>query len=287
MPISGTDVEHPGKVLTSLGFKPRKERGQSFLADKNVARKILESVAADGDFVVEVGPGLGALTFLLEEKAKTLKAVEIDKTLAQYLKGKVWGEGVEIIQGDFLQVEEETFASWYREAGGGIKVVGNLPYSISGPLVFRFVELRDYLSACYVMLQKEVARRMASLPGGKEYGSASVILQAVAGVKVLFSVSRNCFFPVPEVDSSFLEIDFSGASPGEINNFSTFSGLVNAAFSGRRKVIRNSLLRHLGSLGIRGKENLDRLLEDAGISPGDRPERVPVENFITLANLIS
>ncbi len=287
MPTYGTDVEHPSKILTSLNFRPRKERGQSFLADGNIARKIVEQVRPDGEFIVEVGPGLGALTFLLEGRARAIRAVEVDNTLAGYLREKMRGEGVEVIVADFLKLKEEVFASWSREAPGGVKVVGNLPYSISGPLVFRFVELRTYLSSCHVMLQKEVARRLASGPGGKEYGSPSVILQAIAGVKVLFSVSRNCFYPVPEVDSSFLEIDFSAGGEWEIRDFPLFSRLVNAAFSGRRKVIRNALAPHLASLGIRGRDEVERLLEKARISPGDRPERVPVENFVALANLIA
>lgn len=279
-------MEHPAKVLSSLDFTPKKKRGQSFLADPNIARKIVEHAACDDEFIVEVGPGLGALTSMLAGKARAVKAVEIEKTLADYLQDRVRGTGVEVVRGDFLRLKEDIFASWSREAGGKVKIIGNLPYSISGPLIFRFVELREYLKGCYVMLQREVARRIASSPGGREYGVPSVILQAVSRVHILFSVSRNCFYPVPDVDSSFLEIDFAGAGGREIKDFNAFSKMVHAAFSGRRKVIRNALQRHLGSCGVKGKENLDRLFDEAGIRPGDRPERVSVDHFVKLANLI-
>lgn len=279
-------MEHPGKTLSSLKFVPRKERGQNFLADGNIAKKIVEVAVSPDDFVVEVGPGLGALTFLLDGKARSVKAVEIEKILADYLKKEAKGTCVEIVRADFLRLEEDLFASWFREAGGRMKIVGNLPYSISGPLVFRFVALRSYLTGCYVMLQREVARRMASSPGGKEYGASSVILQSVSRVNILFPVSRSCFFPLPDVDSSFLEIDFVGAIRREIKDFSIFSRLVHEAFSGRRKVIRNSLNRYLGSFGVRGKENLDAIFEEAGIRPLDRPETIAVDHFIRLANLV-
>lgn len=279
-------MDHPAKVLAALGFSPRKGLGQNFLADGNIARKIVETAVDEDEWVVEIGPGLGALTFLLEEKAKVVKAIEVDRGLAGYLREHVGKAVVEIVEGDVLKIGEEVFASWSKEAGSRIKIVGNLPYSISGPLIFRLIELRRYLSRCFVMLQREVATRIASPPGGKDYGAISVILQAVGKVEVRFPVSRNCFYPVPEVDSSFVEIDFARGDPFQVDDFHTFTRIVHAAFSGRRKVIRNALVKHLASMGIEGKDRLGELLGAAGIQPGERPERISVEQFVKLANLI-
>jgi 16S rRNA (adenine1518-N6/adenine1519-N6)-dimethyltransferase len=278
-------MEHPSKILASLGIRARKSLGQNFLADGNIAGKIIENSVCPGDFVLEIGPGTGVLTLPASERAAHVMAVEIDPVLAKYLRDNLSRENVEILEMDFLRFDRGRMEPLLSRAGGAVKVVGNLPYSVSGPIVFKLIELRDCISYCYVMLQKEVAGRLASPPGSKEYGALSVILQAVAGVSILFNVSRNSFFPIPEVDSAFLEIDFTRGPVRRIENFRTFVSVVNAAFEKRRKTMKNALKGLLKARGFESDEAMERLFDRAGIDPRKRPERISAGDFINLANL--
>ncbi len=273
---------HPARILEDLGIHPSKSLGQNFLADENIARKIVAHSVTRGAHVVEVGPGLGALTRLILDKAASLHAIEIDGRLARYLENELKGSGLIVLEQDFLDLREGLIEKWVDEGGTSLTLVGNLPYSASGHLVMKFVSFRNHLASCGVMLQKEVARRLASSPGSREYGSLSVILQSVAGVKILFPVSRNSFYPAPEVDSAFIKIDFTPHLPWVIDDFELFKGLVNRAFQMRRKVIRNALKGHFLERG--GEKRLISLLESSGISPRSRPEEIPVDRYVALAN---
>ncbi len=276
---------HPSKLLVALDMKPSKSLGQNFLSDGNIARKIVNSFVHGGDHLVEVGPGLGALTFLMEKRAASVIAVEVDGRLAEYLEREVQRESVRVIKKDFLEMEEQFFEKEMEEKGGPLTLFGNLPYSISGQIVMKIITLRKFFKGGYIMLQREVARRLTSSPGSKEYGALTVLLQGVSRVRLLFPVSKHSFYPVPEVDSSFLEIDFSHALGWTIDNFPLFRMVVNRIFQKRRKMIKNAIGSLSEELGMEQERFLETL-EKEGISPYIRPENVSVERFVALAKAI-
>jgi len=277
-------VEHPSKILRDIGLRPRKSLGQNFLADGNVARKIVSICDVFGKEVLEIGPGLGALTELLIDACTLLVAVEVDPRLADYLRSKLSCDRAKIIHADFLAIDEDELFGFFGGRGEVI-LVGNLPYSISGPLLFRILSLRKRIGRCCIMLQKEVGERLAASPGGKDYGILSVLFQAVGAVRKLFPVKRTCFYPVPEVDSTVLEIVFDAERDGRISDFALFSELVSAAFGKRRKVLKNSLKDFLGRLGVAPEAGWELLLA-AGVDPGARAEEVPVERYVELAEVL-
>lgn len=276
---------HPSKLLVLLDMKPSKSRGQNFLSDGNIARKIVDSYVQEEDHLIEVGPGLGALTFLMEKRAASLIAVEVDRRLSGYLKRELREESVRVIEGDFLELKEHFFEKEMKQKGGPLTLFGNLPYSISGQIVMRLITLRRCIKRGYIMLQREVGRRLTSSPRSKEYGAMTVLLQGVSRVRLLFPVSKQSFFPVPEVDSSFLEIDFSHPPEWTIDNFPLFRMVVNRIFQKRRKMIKNGVRSLSEEWGMEQKRIFD-ILEREGISPRARPEEVDVERFVALANAI-
>jgi 16S rRNA (adenine1518-N6/adenine1519-N6)-dimethyltransferase len=226
---------------------------------------------------LEIGPGLGALTSLLAAAEERTVAVEFDRRLAAYLRDRFAGSAVEVVEADFLSVTEE---EWRRRFPGGGTVVGNLPYSLSSPIVLRLMDLRERFPRAVLMLQKEVVERLCAPPGGKEYGILSVYLSVLADAHPEFFVRRTCFTPAPEVDSAVLSIRFRQGIPDPlVRNLHT---VVRAAFARRRKTLKNAPVQ----LFAGGTAEWLDLLARAGIDPSARAEAVPPDRYLLLARAI-
>jgi len=257
--------------------RPRKRFGQNFLVSPGVIRKIVDAIAPrSGDTVVEIGPGLGALTGPLLEWIDHLHVVEIDRDLIERLRTHFAPERLTIHAGDALEFD---FGALKGE--GPLKIVGNLPYNISSPLLFHLAEVADKVSEMHFMLQKEVVDRMVAAPGSGEFGRLSVMLQYRFHMERLFIVPPGAFDPPPKVDSAIVRMiprDFRKLGAGETaQDRELFGRLVTAAFSQRRKMLRNTL-REFGG---------EALLEQQGIAPTARAETLPVEAYVRLSNALS
>ncbi len=249
----------------------RKRFGQHFLHDPGVIRRIIDAVApVAGERIVEVGPGRGALTWGLLERVQRLDVIEIDRDLAQSLKADPRAKNgltvhvEDVLDTDFIRL---------RGAGGPLRIVGNLPYNISTPLLFRLLNQRAALSDMYFMLQKEVVDRMAAQPGTKDYGRLTVMLAAVTEVEALFDVGPGAFQPRPKVWSAIVRLRPTERPRFDMGRDGVFKTLVTAAFSHRRKTLRNSLKGLLTSQDI----------ESCGIDPQLRPETLAAAQFGLLA----
>ena len=226
------------EALAAAGLRPRKRWGQHFLCDPAVAQRIVDAAALGPDSVVlEIGPGLGALTDELAARAARLYLVEIDRGLTARLAARYAERPhVRVLQGDVLTLPLDELV-----AEPSATVVANLPYNISTPVVFRLLELRRRFPRAILTLQREVAVRLASPPGRATYGVTSVLVQAFAEVRLRFAVSRRSFFPRPQIDSTVVELAWTAAPRVEIGDVRLFTSVVRAAFGQRRKMLRNAL----------------------------------------------
>ena len=258
-------------------FCPSKKLGQNFLKDKNIINKI--SLSADlrsDDIVIEIGPGFGSLTEILIEKSKFVYAIEKDARLANKLKDNFKDvKNIEIINGDVLSI---SFSSFYKSKK--LKMVANLPYVISTPILFKLIEEKEFFSKIVIMLQKEVGERIIAKNSTKNYGSLSVMIQTHFIPKIYFKVSRNVFYPKPKVESVVLGLEPQFVNDKEIINQSLYEKTVRTAFSSRRKMIANSLSQTFG------KEITNKSLEKTGIGRKLRAENLTVNEFILLSNTI-
>jgi 16S rRNA (adenine1518-N6/adenine1519-N6)-dimethyltransferase len=277
MPPRDFPADHPRRLLAELGLFPRKKLGQTFLHDQNIARKIVAVALEMGPPFLEIGPGLGALTSLLAAGEAETVAVEVDRTLAGYLRGRFSGSTVEVVEGDFLSVPE---AEWRRRFPGGGTIVGNLPYSLSSPIVLRLIALRELFPRSVIMLQKEMADRLCATRGGKEYGTLSVYFSVLTETRRECIARRTCFTPAPEVDSAVVSARFRPGIPDSlVRNLQT---VVRAAFARRRKTLRNAPVPFLPG----GAKHWLDLLSRVGIDPSARAEAVPPEKYLLLAHAI-
>ncbi len=251
------------------GHRARKRFGQHFLTDPGVIDEIIRSIhATKDDIVVEIGPGQGAITESLAANAGHLHAIELDRDLVARLRRRYDGSAsVTIHEADALSFDFSTL-------GGKLRIVGNLPYNISTPLLFHLLQYRDRILDMHFMLQKEVVDRMAAGPGSKAYGRLSIMLGCHLRVESLFDVEPTAFDPPPKVMSAMVRLDPLAPDTFDIRNEASLSRLVTKAFMQRRKTIRNSLRKDV--------EPAD--LEAVGIDPGSRPEQVSIEQYIALSN---
>jgi 16S rRNA (adenine1518-N6/adenine1519-N6)-dimethyltransferase len=248
--------------------RPRKRFGQNFLHDPRVLERILAAIgAAPGDHVVEIGPGRGALTGPLLQRVRRLDVIEVDRDLAASLAEALPDPRLHIHEGDALRFD---FAS----LGSDLRLVGNLPYNISTPLLFHLLDYSDHFRDLHVMLQKEVVDRMAAAPGSRDYGRLTVSLGARCRVERLFVIRPGAFTPPPRVDSAFARLLPDPARRARLVSEAVFDRVVSQAFSMRRKRLANSLR------GLVDADELSRL----GVDPGCRPETLGVEAFVRIAN---
>ncbi|HEX5056994.1 MAG TPA: 16S rRNA (adenine(1518)-N(6)/adenine(1519)-N(6))-dimethyltransferase RsmA [Gammaproteobacteria bacterium] len=258
--------------MADYKHKARKRFGQNFLTDKNIVGKIVMSISPQpGDNLVEIGPGLGALTRPLLAKAKRLQAVELDRDLIPRLRESCRDAGELLIhEADALEFDFSTLA----EPARPLRLVGNLPYNISTPLLFHLIGFIAAIRDMHFMLQKEVVDRMAAEPDTDDYGRLSVMLQYHCAVEPLFTVPPGAFNPRPKVDSRIVRLLPHPAPPSPVENYADFSALVKQAFSQRRKTLRNNL-----------KPILDAdIIAALGIDPGTRAETLSLADFAKLAN---
>ena len=246
--------------------------GQNFLFDPGILRKIVNcGDISDSETVVEIGPGLGTLTRFISKRAKRVIAIEFDKKLIGRLTENLSDlSNVEIITGDALKYP-------FDNISGRFKVVANIPYYITTPLIFKLLEFREKISTMTLLLQKEVARRMAAPPGSKEYGVLSISIQFYTKPEIRFIVSRKAFSPPPSVDSAVVHFDIPVKPIYITSDVSFFFAVVKSAFMQRRKMLSNSLSKFNGIM-----EGLD----EAGIDRKKRPEELSIEDFIKLADAL-
>jgi 16S rRNA (adenine1518-N6/adenine1519-N6)-dimethyltransferase len=265
-------------MLAKYGLAPSKQRGQNFLSDANVTRKVVSAAAlSPDDVVVEVGPGFGALTFGLAEAAAHVVAVELDSGIARAFREE-YGEpeGITLVEADILHFDLQGAAAEHR--ANKLVVVGNIPYNVTSPLVRRLVDERECVARCLLMVQSEVGERIASEPGDSDYSGLSVVTRYHARVRRLFTVRKTCFHPRPKVDSGVIEI-VPASDLDRRSDPDTFESVVHAAFGKRRKMLRQSLADLMDARGLTASD-----LEDAsGIALSRRGETLSVEEFDDLA----
>jgi 16S rRNA (adenine1518-N6/adenine1519-N6)-dimethyltransferase len=251
--------------------RPRKRFGQHFLTDPSVIDSIISTVAPrEDDVIVEIGPGQGAITRSLAARARSLHAVELDRDLAARLKREFdAGSNVTVHDADALKFD-------FSALGQSLRVVGNLPYNISTPLLFHLLRYRDYIVDMHFMLQKEVVDRMAAVPGSRTYGRLSIMLGCYFQIDALFDVDRLAFEPPPDVTSAVVRLAPLPTGSYVIENEEHLSKLVAQAFSQRRKTIRNALRKVTDAA----------TLESVGIDPGLRPEAISIADYVRLANTL-
>ncbi|HYZ88676.1 MAG TPA: 16S rRNA (adenine(1518)-N(6)/adenine(1519)-N(6))-dimethyltransferase RsmA [Myxococcales bacterium] len=254
----------PSELLRRHGLRPKKEWGQNFLGDP----RILDALAAlaelrPGETVVELGAGLGHLTRALAATGARVVAVERDRELVPILKSEV--PGIEIAEAD-----AKSFDLLAVARGGRVVVCGNLPYHLSSPILFHLMDQRAAVRRAVLLLQREVAERVAASPGGRDYGVLSVLLQHVADARIGLRVDRHAFTPPPDVESSALVLDFLATPRVEVRDERRFRALVKAAFAQRRKTLWNALKSVPGARDA---------LERAGIDPQRRGETLSVAEF--------
>jgi 16S rRNA (adenine1518-N6/adenine1519-N6)-dimethyltransferase len=272
----------PQEYFRGRGLSPRKRFGQHFLTQAATAERIVEAAGlCSADVVVEVGPGLGALTRFILPKVRQLHLVELDRDLAAFLEAHLPATDGRafVCQQDILTFD---FCDLARREGEQLLVLGNLPYNISSPLVFRLLEARDCLKRAVLMVQKEVGERLAASPGSKEYGVLSVLLGVYARVKPLFLVGPRQFYPPPEVESLVVSIDFSDPTGAEAPSFRFLREVVNISFQQRRKILLNSLKGLAGASATL----LQEAFQTSGIDPKRRPETLHPEEFVCLARVL-
>ena len=260
--------------------RPRQRFAQHFLVARGVIKAIAKLVCpAAGEVVVEIGPGRGALTEVLLASVDRLVAVEIDRDLVVLLRTRQSADKLHLIEGDILQVD---LGEVLRDEGGRrLLMVGNLPYNITAPLLFHLLAHADCISRAIVMVQREVAQRLVASPGSKDYSLLSVLVAMRAEVELRLQVGRDCFRPVPAVDSSVVELRFAPKPRYAVEDADCFDRLVRRAFGQRRKMLRNSLL---GLNPGGGRSWLAELGQQAGIELTRRPEELSIEEFVRLSD---
>lgn len=272
------------EILSRYNIRLTKSLGQNLLTDANIIRKITEAgELTPEDLVVEVGPGIGALTVSLAKQAGKVIAVEIDKNLIPALHETTGPyPNITVIHEDILKADVHSMLQGWN---GRVKIISNLPYYITTPVVMMFLESNLPIERMVLMVQKEVAQRMAAKPGTKDYGALSVGVQVAGTPRVLFQVSKNCFIPKPDVDSSVLRIVLENRLLQEIKDRKVFYNCVRAAFSQRRKTLINALS---GAPNFRlDKETVKALIDRMGLKEMIRGEELSVQQFITLSNLMA
>lgn len=265
--------------LTEYGVRPRKRWGQNFLIRDQIAERIVDaSRVQDDQVVVEIGPGTGALTGHLAARARKVVAIEKDRRLAALLRDDLgdWSK-IKILESDFLEVDLNALA--LEEDVESLTIVGNIPYSITTPILTRLIESRDVLESALVLVQREYALRLAAAAGTPDYGSLTVYARFFLTLDPLFVVPPSAFWPRPEVESRLIRIRFRRRPPIHIPDETRFFALVRAGFGQRRKTLANALAdAYDGDKPLAG-----RVLKAAGIAPGRRGETLDLEEFGQLA----
>jgi len=269
-------LESIRRQLRNLQILPKKRLGQHFVIDARILQRIVDNADLQSDdIVVEIGAGNGGLTAPLAQKAEKVYALEIDSALIPILQAQFAGnERVEIIPGDALQFD---YAAVHCRFGRRLKIVANLPYEISTPILFRFFEERECFSLLVLMLQKEVARRLVASPGSKEYGPLSIWNRLYTETRLLFPVPPQAFHPEPKVASAVVRFEFLSQPRIAVADPENLRRVIRSAFTYRRKMLGNAL--RLGDFSRFPLEKIQEALRQAGIDPRVRGEKLSLEEF--------
>lgn len=262
--------------LNDLGIQPKKGLSQNFLIDGNIIRKIVKTAqVSSGDLVLEIGPGPGSLTeALLETKARVI-AVEKDNVLADKLKRLQNNENqLEILCDDILNVNIPEILKSRLQQGQKAKVIANLPYHLTSLILTHVVQMHEVIESMTVMVQDEVARRMTAVAGNKDFGSLTLFLNYYSQSEYGFKVSKNCFFPVPKVESAIVNLRLR--EPPQLSNKEHFFEMTRTAFMHRRKMLKASLRE------LYGPQQVEEALSQLHLDPKSRPENLSLQNFIDL-----
>ena len=270
------------EIKDKYGFRLSKSLGQNFLTDKNIIDEIIESAQiGPEDLVMEIGPGMGVITMEAAEKAKKVIAVEIDKNLIPILKETLKDyDNVEIINKDILKTDVNGLIDGCKEKFAGVKILGNLPYYITTPIIMKLLEDGVKADSITIMMQKEVADRIKALPETKAYGALSVAVQYYCTAEAVVNVPKEVFMPQPKVDSTVLRLCIRKEKPVILEDRDMFFRCVKAGFGQRHETLLNSLM------GIEGitKEEVKEALDAAGIDSARRAETLDLEEFAKLSN---
>ncbi|MBN1827978.1 MAG: ribosomal RNA small subunit methyltransferase A [Deltaproteobacteria bacterium] len=274
-------MNSPIKTLAKYGVRPRKKYGQNFLIDMNVIRRIVEAAdLTERDTVVEIGAGIGVMTGMIADRAGKVVAVDVDPPMIEILREELKDRrNVEIIQADILRFD---FAG-VPKGNGRLIVMGNIPYNISTPILFRLFDFRRFITSMALMFQREVAERIVAPPGVKAYGILSVMSAFVAEPMKIISAPAACFTPRPNVDSMVVKLLFKKEAVSD-GTYMLFNRIVRKAFGKRRKTVVNSLKddNDLLSTGL----SVPDILRMAGIDGRRRPESLSWKDFLRIATLV-
>ncbi len=262
--------------------KPKKSLGQNFLTDKNIQKKIIHACNLRAeDIILEIGAGCGDLTVELARVSGKVYALEIDNRLYPILDKQLIGlTNGEVIKADILKFDIEKFLL-DNKIKKKIKVIGNIPYNISSPIIQRLIQYRGCIDVIFITVQKEFAKRVTALPGSKDYGSFSCFVQYYLEPKIIFDIKRNSFRPAPKVDSCFLALRKRLKPRVLVKDEEAFFKLIRAAFNQRRKTLRNSLE------GFAAQEKLGAFFSQTGIDKNVRPEDLSLEEFADLMRVLN
>ncbi len=268
--------EETRMLLNQYGLKANKRLGQNFLINGEIIEEIVEkSDITENDVVIEIGPGLGSLTKELMKKAKKVYAIELDPNMVDVLKGRFMNDNLEIIYGDVLKVDLNEIINKYES----VKVVANLPYYITTPILMKLLEEKYSLKSITVMVQKEVGERICSKPGTKDYGAITITVQYYSNPNIIIDVPKENFLPSPEVDSCVIKLDVLEKPSVEVKNEKIFFELIRNGFNHRRKTITNSLI----SSNI-NKEKLIEILNELKLDSKLRAENLSINDYANIAN---
>lgn len=272
------------EVVQKYNFKFSKSLGQNFLIDSNIIDKILVGARIkEGDNIIEVGPGIGTLTREMGKVAEKVVAIEIDRNLIPILKDTLSDlDNTEVVNQDILKVDIQELIK-DKLNGGPIKLVANLPYYITTPIVMKFLEEDIPVTDIVVMVQKEVADRMNAIPGTKDYGALSIAVQYYCETEIVAKAPRHMFIPQPNVDSTVIGLHVRAERKYDVHNEEIFFKTVKASFGQRRKTLLNSL----GGLGFLNKDEIREILKEASIDEKRRGETLSIEEFSVLSNIIN
>lgn len=277
--LTRTDLR---KIFLKYDFHPSKRLGQNYLIDGNIKDKIISAAGIrKSDEVLEIGPGLGALTLDLAARAASVYAVEKDTRAVNILKEELGGKApnLHLYNNDILEFDISK-----ASLGRKLKVIGNLPYYITTPIIEYLIDNKDLIELAVITIQREVANRIMALPGTKDYGSLSCFVQYHMKAEYIHTIRHASFFPEPEVDSSILRLNFLNKPLVKVRNEEKFFAIIRGSFNQRRKTILNSLSRE-AVLGM-PKEELGVILKGTGIDPSRRPESLSLEEFARISDAI-
>jgi len=273
-------MDRTRELLKRYDYRPKKSKGQHFL----VSEPALERIAAAArltpeDTVIEIGPGTGNLTRHLVAAAGAVIAIELEPELAAMLRRELPAPNLTILDADALAVDFEELAPGKR-----LKLVANIPYNITSPLLFKLLDARGRFSELLILVQREVATRLCAAPGGKDYGILAAQAQLLADCAIVFEIGPEAFVPRPKVSSALLRLALLPAPRYPVASLPLYRRVVRAAFTRRRKTLRNSFGP---AAGLPGRDQMVAALIAAGIDPGRRPETVSVEEFARLCNRLA